>query len=200
VEAVPSSVEATPSAQADWTTDPIQASEPPPTADAAEPAPFHTTDAWTPSPAEYQHPIDAVPADTRLEPAVPSQPARSTATAPAPLGVLKSDNGPAIILDRAYVLGRDPYRDPAVESGSVAPILMQDPDNVISRVHAYVYPENGILMVRDASSLDGTYIRPPGADEWVRIDTQEPSQLPQGWSLRIGGQVLTYSARQADAG
>ena len=69
---------------------------------------------------------------------------------------------------------------------------MQDPDNVISRVHAHVYIQNGLVMVRDASSLDGTYISPPGGDEWTRIGA-EPSQLPPRWCMRIGGQVLTYN-------
>ena len=68
---------------------------------------------------------------------------------------------------------------------------MQDPDNVISRVHAHVYVDNGLVMVRDASSLDGTYISAPGGGEWIKIGA-EPSQLPPRWSMRIGGQVLTY--------
>ena len=119
------------------------------------------------------------------------------AAAQGPLGVLTSQDGPPIVLTGVLVLGREPSQDPAVESGEAAPVQLQDPDHVISRVHAYVSVENGIVLVRDADSMHGTYFSPPGGEQWTRIGT-EPSPLPPGWSMQIGPQVFTFEPAESD--
>jgi hypothetical protein len=154
----------------------------------------------SPSAESAEHPtVDNSGPAAQPEPTVIARPkpsgrptaARASAAAPAPLGTLASERGPAISLDRNYVIGRDPQHDPLVHSGAAEPVAIPDSEQMISRVHLYLSVDNGTVLVRDASSAHGTYVRSPESDEWTRLGT-EPRTLLPGWSLRMGLKVFVF--------
>lgn len=116
--------------------------------------------------------------------------AGATLLAAPPVGALVAeDGGLTILLDRDYVLGRDPHNDPSVRDASASPVVLHDPENLISRVHAYVSVGDGSVHVRDAPSVSGTFVAAPGAGDWSRVG-QEPTRLLPDWSLRVGRRVF----------
>jgi pSer/pThr/pTyr-binding forkhead associated (FHA) protein len=102
-----------------------------------------------------------------------------------------SDDGVRTPLDRPYVFGREPQLDPAVAEGNASPIRLADPEQLISRVQAYVDVDGDRVTVQDAHSANGTFIAAPGAPEWQRLGT-EPAELPVGWSIRMGRRIFTH--------
>lgn len=119
----------------------------------------------------------------------PAQVAATTRGRP-PTGSLVADDGAVYPLDRPYIIGRNPLLDPAVSNASASPISLPD-DPQVSRVHTYVTVSGGMVMVRDARTVGGTFIAAPGDQAWTQIGDQ-PVELKPGCYLRIGQKILTY--------
>ncbi|HWC38194.1 MAG TPA: FHA domain-containing protein [Acidimicrobiales bacterium] len=123
----------------------------------------------------------------------PAGPVGRAAATMAPGGAppeLVGEDGSRTPLDGEYVLGREPSADEAVRSRQASPLQVDDPDQLVSRVHAHLWVDHGAVVVRDASSANGTFVAAPGAKDWTRVG-QEGAELPVGWSMRVGGRIFT---------
>lgn len=124
-------------------------------------------------------------------------PAKETMTVAGLFASLVADDGSRVPLDRPYVLGRDPRRDPEVQSGAASPVFIPDQGRTVSRVQARVELVDRVLRVTDAGSINGTYIAAPGDEEWTRLGP-DPFPLREGWSLRVGQRVYTFIGPPSD--
>ncbi|MFN8039183.1 MAG: FHA domain-containing protein [Acidimicrobiales bacterium] len=117
-----------------------------------------------------------------------------------PLGLLLFEGGASYLLDTDYVIGRAPADDPLVVAGRARPLVLDDAERTVSRVHAEVRLEGWHVVLSDRGSTNGTFWWDGTAGRWVRLVPAEPRRLQPGDRAAIGRQVLTLETRTTEAG
>ena len=108
------------------------------------------------------------------------------------LGTLTLDDGTSHALVANYVIGREPEEDAAVKSHKARALRLEDPDNLVSRVHADIRLVGWEVQVIDRDSANGTYVLAPEGNEWQRVPGDKPQTISPGTRVSIGRKVLTY--------
>lgn len=121
-------------------------------------------------------------------------PSNGQGGAPPSLGALVLDDGTAFPLDTSYVIGREPSEAGTVQSGSSRAIAIDDPDRVVSRVHAEVRIAGRTIQLVDRDSVNGTYVFGGNGGGWERLAPNEPYELQPGGQVLIGRRTLRYEA------
>jgi pSer/pThr/pTyr-binding forkhead associated (FHA) protein len=113
-----------------------------------------------------------------------------------PLGVLVLDDGATFRLDTPYVVGREPERDGDVASGRARALRIDDPDGVVSRVHARVELDGWDVVLVDLGSSNGTHVCEQGTEDWIRIPPRTPVPIRPGTRVLFGRRGIRYESHR----
>ena len=112
--------------------------------------------------------------------------------------MLVFDDGSTFDLEGDVIVGRDPSSDARVLDGTAHPIVLDDPDGTVSRVHAEVRFVDGQAELIDRGSTNGTHIWDDARNVWQRLIPSETRPLPDGASGSIGPRMFVYRAAPSD--
>ncbi|MFI6362383.1 hypothetical protein ACIBG0_06500 [Nocardia sp. NPDC050630] len=113
-----------------------------------------------------------------------------------PLGLLMLDDGTSFVLDNDIVLGREPEHAEAARRGA-RPIRLPDSSGAMSRAHVEVRLVEWDVAVVDQGSANGTYIRMPGHQDWIRAMPNQLTTLVAGAQILLGGRILTFDSQHS---
>lgn len=112
-----------------------------------------------------------------------------------PLGVLLVDDGRGYILDRDYVIGREPLLDGDVAAGRATPLPISDPEGSVSRLHLRISLVGWQVEVHDLGSSNGSVLYRAGSPR--TLAPMDAAPLDPGTRVGVGRrtvQFLPYSA------
>ncbi len=131
-----------------------------------------------------------MPACVRCSTPIPSESAYTvTGTRPA-LGALVADDALVYRLDRGYVVGSDPNRDPTVRGGLALPLILNGAD--IAASHAEVRTHDWDVVVTDRGSTGGTCVFELNSTNWLRLRPHEPRILRPGTHVAFAQRIVTF--------
>ena len=92
------------------------------------------------------------------------------------IGVIVFEDGTSYTLDKDYIIGREPENDAAVVAGRAGPLVVDDAERSISRVHAELRLFGSELQIVDRGSTNGTYVWSDTNADWVTAGA-EPGRV-----------------------
>ena len=111
--------------------------------------------------------------------------------------VIVFEDGTSYALDKDYIIGREPENDAAVVAGRAGPLVVDDAERSISRVHAELRLFGSELQIVDRGSTNGTYVWSDTNADWVRlVPNQVASVKPGGW-VAVGSRSFVFEAEGA---
>jgi hypothetical protein len=110
-----------------------------------------------------------------------------------PLGVLVFEDGTTYSLSSSYVIGRQPDIDPRVVRGEVLPLVLEDDDRTVSRVHAELRLRDWDVHFVNLSTTNGSFVWDPPSGQWVPVSDQ-PVVLAPGARVAMGHRVAVFES------
>ncbi len=107
-----------------------------------------------------------------------------------PLGVLLVDDGRGYLLDRDYVIGREPLLDDDVAAGRATPLPITDAEGSVSRLHLRVSLVGWRVEVRDLGSSNGSVLYQAGGPR--PLDPVDAVFLDSGARVGIGRRSVQF--------
>jgi hypothetical protein len=114
---------------------------------------------------------------------------------PPPLGLLLFDDGTTFSVDGEVVLGREPLGDSRVASGDAQPLVVNDTDRSVSRLHLRIAPRGDEVELVDLKSANGTAVRPPRESAWHQLTPGVPMTISPETEVRLGNRSFMFTAQ-----
>jgi hypothetical protein len=72
------------------------------------------------------------------------------------------------------------------------PLVIDDHEHSVSRVHARLRPDSGRVLISDTGSSNGTHLWDPSSSTWRRLAVGKQTVLPPQTYVAVGRRVFVY--------